>query len=107
MNADRLQDLSRYLRENAEIITTVCVVLSVVLGTTLYLLTREPALPDAVYTPPVAQPASPPAALTGAPESRETEAAPQAGDASDPAQDAQPAGESSANTDTQGQAATR
>jgi hypothetical protein len=58
MDADRLQNASRYLRENAEIITTVCVVLAVALGTALYLLTRAPSLPDPVYRPVVEQPAA-------------------------------------------------
>jgi hypothetical protein len=58
MDADRLQSASRYLRENAEIITTVCVVLAVALGTALYLLTRAPNLPDPVYRPAVEPPAA-------------------------------------------------
>lgn len=87
MDADRLQNVSRYLRENAEIITAVCVVFSVALGTALYLLTREPVLPDPVYRPAAQAPAVSEAHpdASGPSESEASEPAPDALEPDEPA----------------------
>jgi hypothetical protein len=45
-----MQTVTRFLRDNAEVIVSVCVVLSVVLGAALFYLTRLPVFDTPVAT---------------------------------------------------------